>query len=322
LLRALLSTARLALPRGTAAGVALLVAAAFGTPARAGLVINPTFDPSVPAAAQAAFNYAVNEFESRFTNNMTVNINVKFGNTGLGESDSAFEGSFTYAQILGALQAQAAANPGDATKQTIVANLPATNPAPTNNFWMTTANAKALGLDNAAGSDGTIIFSNAVSYTYDPNNRAVPGEFDFIGVAEHEISEVLGRDPGLGTNFGNGPAYVPNDLFRFTNGSRNFTFNQSDPPGVYFSIDGGVTNLVNFYSQGVDNDDYRGDNPTDPFNQFTGTGQAHALNSVDIANLEAFGYTVATVAAPEPTSLTLLGLGVASLAGFRLRRRS
>jgi hypothetical protein len=88
---------------------------------------------------------------------------------------------------------------------------------------------------------------------------------------------------------------------------------------VYFSIDGGVTNLVNFYSQDIDNDDYRGDNPTDPFNQFTGTGQAHALNMVDITNVDAFGFNLAAV--PEPASLTLLGLGLASVAGYRWQRR-
>jgi hypothetical protein len=26
------------------------------------------------------------------------------------------------------------------------------------------------------------------SFTFDPNNRAVPGKYDFIGIAEHEIS--------------------------------------------------------------------------------------------------------------------------------------
>jgi hypothetical protein len=298
-----------------------LVGCAVATEARAGLVINPTFNANVPVAAQTAFNFAVNEYESLFTNNMTVNVNVQFGNTGLGESSPTVLGYYSYSQIRDSLLAQAAANPSDAVKQTIAANLSATNPAPSNLFFASSANAKALGLSNFAGSDGTIIFSNSVAYTYDPNNRAVPGAFDFIGVAEHEIAEILGRIPGLGVDVGQGPVYDPNDLYRFTNGVHNFGRDQPDPPGVYFSIDGGATNLVNFYSQSVDNDDYRGDNPTDPYNQFTGPDQAHHLNSVDIANLEAIGYTVAASVAPEPASLTLLGLGVAGLAGYNWRRQ-
>jgi len=286
-----------------------LMAIAIGSEARADLVIIPTYNGNMTGAAQTAFNYAISEFESHFTNNITIRINVGFGNTGLGQSDSSIVGGFTYSQVLGALQAEAVANPFDAAKQTAVANLPGTNPAPRDNYTMTTAEAKALGLSNFAGSDGTITISNAQTYTFDPNNRAVPGKFDFIGVAEHEISEVMGRISFLGTNAGNGPTYDPNDLYRFTNGNRNFTLNQSDPPGVYFSIDGGKTNLVNFYSQGIDNDDYRGDNPTDPFNQFASQGQGHALNSVDFTNLDALGYNA--IASPEPSSLALAAVSLA-----------
>jgi hypothetical protein len=295
-----------------------LLLAAVASEARADLIITPHFDGTVPVAAQTAFNYAISEFESRFHNNMSVNINVGFGNTGLGQSDSTAVGGFTYAQIRAALIAEAVANPSDGIKQTVVANLPVSNPAPTNNFAMTTADAKALGFAVNVASDGSILFSNAVTYTYDPNHRGVAGEFDFIGVAEHEISEVLGRVPGLGFGFGSG-IYDPNDLFRFTApGVRSFAQNVPNSPGVYLSVNNGATNLVNFWSQSIDNDDYRGDNPTDPFNQFAGAGQAHALTSADLANLDAFGYNLVT---PEPASLTLLGTGLLALGGVYVRRR-
>ncbi|MBV9200850.1 MAG: hypothetical protein JO320_05860 [Alphaproteobacteria bacterium] len=60
---------------------------------------------------------------------------------------------------------------------------------------MSDAEAKALGLRaaNTSGIDGWVGFSSAADYTYDPDNRAVAGAYDFIGVAEHEIAEVMGR---------------------------------------------------------------------------------------------------------------------------------
>ena len=52
----------------------------------------------------------------------------------------------------------------------------------------------------------------------------MPGKFDFIGVAEHEISEVLGR--GYGLNLGGPGGNLPFDLFRFTNsGAQAFNAN-------------------------------------------------------------------------------------------------
>jgi hypothetical protein len=299
-----------------------LVLATSASQARAGLIINPIFDPSMNAQQQAAVNYVIGEYEHLYTNNITLNINFSMGQTGLGESESYFEDGFTYAQVKAALTAEALANPTDTIKQAAVASLPGTNPAPSNNFAVTTAQAKALGLDESYhGLDGYVIFSNAVSYTYDPNNRGVAGEYDFLGVAEHEISEVMGRDALLGYDFGdgNGPSYEENDLFRFTApGVRSFAYDVPNYPGVYLSVDNGVTDTVNFWSQSLDNDDYRGDNPADPYNQYAGEGQAHALTYADTVNMDELGYNLAT---PEPASLTLLATGCFAFGGLRVVRR-
>jgi hypothetical protein len=65
------------------------------------------------------------------------------------------------------------------------------------NYWLSTAEAKALGLLPADSSaDGFVGFSSTAPLAYDPNNRAVPGEFDFIGIVAHKISEVLGSRCG------------------------------------------------------------------------------------------------------------------------------
>ena len=64
---------------------------------------------------------------------------------------------------------------------------------------------------NNANPDGTFFFGTNQTYTFDPDNRKVPGAFDFIGTAEHEFSEIMGRTSQL-TN--NGFGILPFDLFR------------------------------------------------------------------------------------------------------------
>ncbi len=300
-------------------GVAILT----GSSAKAaGLTFNITYSASVQAdpnfaSIQNAVAYVSNEYSTLYTDPITLNYMVDEGATSLGEnlfSDAYWRGS--YFDLRTALVADATT----ADDATAVANLPVTAPySPpegfdtTDDWYATSSEAKALGLlagDNAA-SDGTFTFSNTVSYTYDPNNRAVAGEYDFIGVTEHEFAELMGRTQGANT-------YDILDTMRFTGvGVRNVSL--IGESGVYFSFDNGNTNLAGYNSGAGDQQDFNGAVATDPFNASTGPDQAHALNAVDISEMDVIGYDRASTA-PEPSTfllaLPLLGFGL-----VRLRKR-
>ena len=149
-------------------------------------------------------------------------------------------------------------------------------------------------------------FATDVIYTFDPNNRAVPGEIDFIGVAEHELTEVMGR-----STFGlDSTNYVPYDLFRFTSsGARNF-----DPDGenVYFSVDNGVTALKFFNpNNGGDIQDWAAGAVPDSFDAFTSDGVEGTLSAADLTSMDILGYKL-NYQPPRLTGATL-GNGIFQL---------
>jgi hypothetical protein len=289
------------------------------TPAEA-LTIVPTFTTLVSSSARTAFNFAAGEYQNLFTDPVTVNITVNTGTTGLGGSNTALVGVLNYSGMRSTLLTDYAANPSAA--RTIAAgpggsiNTTTDPTGGTGSFWMSTAEGKALGLSfTPPPSDGTFTYNRTLSYTFNPANRMVAGEYDFTGVAEHEISEIMGRIPGLGTTIGGIPnSYLAYDLFRYTGANTRGITNTG--AGNYFSINNGTTDLKDYNNgmTGGDPQDWATTgptfDPTDPYNFATGTDQGHMISGVDVTAMNVIGWDTRVVPAP------LIGHGLPVVLGF------
>jgi autotransporter passenger strand-loop-strand repeat protein len=277
-----------------------------------------TFDVSFDQVASAlptgfendvlsAFRYYADTFNN---SGVTLYFNVGFGEiqtggggsstiTGnaLGESFTFFGGTQTYSTLSSTMSARAAAS-GDAADTAAVANdLPATDPTGGKTLVMARAEEKALGLvSGTAGSfanpDGNIGFGSSFSFDYTSGQTPNSGTYDFLGVVEHEISEVMGRNSWLDLN--GASDYSALDLFRFSSAGAHqlTTGNPSD-----FSLDGGNTDLYNWnnFNTGNSGDlgDWAGTTPYTPdsFNDNSNSGVLNPITSRDTTLLDVLGWS-------------------------------
>jgi CARDB protein/hemolysin type calcium-binding protein len=284
--------------------------------ASTGLVINVTYDSSVnnaPTGFKDVVAQVVQYFESHFVDPITINIDVGYGEVGgtklglgaLGESET-YLSSFGYSQITNALALDAK----DSTDSSAVASLPASDPTG-GNYWVSTAEGKALGLLGASSSiDGYVGFSSTSGiFDYNNSDGVAAGQYDFFGVVAHEITETMGRMLLVGATVGTSSnSYDPLDLFHYSApGVHDFSGSQAG----YFSIDGGTTPLNTYNTvSGGDPGDWAGAT-IDAFNAFANSGVVLPISSVDLTALDAIGWDAGS-SSPPPSlpDLTVSNLAV------------
>ncbi len=319
------------------------------------LVISLNSASGMDSSALAGFRSAADYWQSKFFDNVTVNIDVGFTALAanvLGSTGSSNE-VFAVADVYGALA-------GDATSATdtlAVGHLPTLselgglsfltqknteggsktisldNDNSGNNLYLAlnTANAKALGWVAPSPSfvDASITFSSSFSWDFDQSNGVGAGLQDFVGVAIHEIGHALGFVSGVDDvdyyithplNLDPYAIYSALDLYRY---SANGTLNLAVGAASYFSLDGGATNLGAFSTGSTANggDGQQASHWKDNLGlgimdpTANPAGQVNTPSALDIVAFDAIGWDLV----PEP-STTLLGSVGVMLVMMRRRR--
>jgi hypothetical protein len=214
--------------------------------AAGGLQIKLIWDSSVASAPSNFMSAAIKAaqlYTTEFSNPEVINIQVGYGEvagqrlpSGALTASESYGYSESYSQVASALKQDASSS----TWQGIAdASLPSSDPTHGGSFFVTTAEAKALGQVNGYGSsvDGYVGLSSQYPMNYAQSGIS-GNQFDAVGALEHEISEVMGRMGSEGALFGSN-VYTPLDLFRYSGpGVRDLA-----PGPGYFSVNGGATNL-------------------------------------------------------------------------------
>ena len=321
--------------RAILAALVLFIATVCSRAVEAGLVIviNPGAGLASNAQALSAFQAAANEWSSKISTNITVNINadlINFGNGSIIGSTSATTLSTSYDTIRDAMAAHGAASPDLA----ILASLPTAAqfngvlPAGftfSGNMALTQANAKALGFSQLTPTDATINFNSQFSFAF--NSGQLNGSnVDFQTVAAHEIGHALGFVSAVDFVDSNasGTVFVqPLDLFRFEAGnlptdSSTFTNNsRSLVPNVNAFTSDTINNLR--MSTGANRGDGRQAShwKADELTGFNigimdptlASGVAFPVGANDLRAMALIGYTLTAV--PEPGSTILIVVGIA-----------
>jgi len=226
------------------------------TVATTGMIIHATFDSSITnnanaAAIEAMINRAISIYESLFSDPITIEIRYRYSTTApdgtplpqgtLSRSDSVIY-TIPWDIYINALRADAT------TDNDILANSSLPGNALSANIKPKGPNGRALGLDtppamfangtvgNGGPYDGIVTLNSSFPFQFTRPISA--NNFDAQNGTEHETDEVIAFASQADVS-----NFRPQDLFSWSSaGVRNITSTGTR----YFSINSGLTNIVNF----------------------------------------------------------------------------
>lgn len=340
-------------------------------------VLNDLGGVGIGTNARAGFEAAGALFSGLFKDNITIRLDVRFSALGPGilGSTGSTTNTVGYNNVRTALVSDAKTFFDDKAIGTLAAapigfvtNEPpgagaidsrlrffdSNNSFDNNNINVNTAQMKAMGLtpvyaaNNPGQRDGSVSFSSAFTWDFDPTDGITPGSFDFVGVAAHEIGHALGFRSGVdladvnalpgvalpGARGLNNIAWgTVHDLFRYGDFAGEFVRDWSIGGGPCYTING--SNCIAPLSTGRLNGDLRQAshwkddqllNIVPPLGLMDptatgpgGTRPPQVFTKFDLIAFDAMGYDLAS-AVPEPQSWAMLIAGF-GLIGATLRRR-
>ena len=269
----------------------------------AGLQINLLWDNSVQnsanwSAIESAVVKAAKIYTNAFSNHTTLQIEVGYGEVGGGKMDAGALGEsesggylFSYGQIANALASHDAGlvQDGFMAPDALSAfqNVSAS-------FFTPSAEAKALGLKGPDGVDGYIGLSKSAAMFFQASGGTIGAtQYDAVGVAAHELSEVMGRVGVVGSSqtVSRVPVYAPLDIFRYS------APHVLDLTGTasHFSLTDGQISLGNYNdpANGADASDWArtGTKDRDAYDAFDNKGVMTRVTKDDLLEVAALGYT-------------------------------
>ena len=261
---------------------------------------------AAPQSFRDGMQAAANILDSLIRNNITITIQVGYGDWNNNQDTGILTGAeggdlngldVSYTNLRTAL----ASHETSTVDQTFVNSLPNTSTVNgVSSLWVPSAVGKALGLlsPTNAAVDGAVGMGTQI-----PSNL-------LVGVAVHELTHAMGREPWGGTF----------DLLRYTSPGNHLFSTSGTAVPAYFSIDGGNTKLADF-GQNSDSSDFlnsgvQGSN--DSFNEYYSYNSLQSLSTVDIKLLDALGFNTTVNHAPVVTVADLTATARQSIAASSL----